>query len=89
MKIEMGPCRKFKMTDDEGNDLTRAVPVRVITIETEVNQPTRAIMEVALVEEVRVVPDIVNYYAGGFGKIKGLILADGSLHYFPGEKNGR
>lgn len=86
MKLEMDRTGAgFKILADDGTDITKQVPVRAVTVECSVDNPTMAIMEVALVE-TSVVTDQVEYYAGQYGQIKGLILEDGTLHYFPGKR---
>lgn len=88
MKIELTKAGyDSKVLDDEGNDLTKKLGVRAITVECEVNQPTRAIMEMIMIEHATVDTDIVEYHVGGYGRVKGLIMDDDSVQYLPG-KNG-
>lgn len=88
MKIELTKYGyDSKVLDDEGNDLTKKLGVRAITVECEVNQPTRAIMEMIMIERVTAVdPDIVEYHVGRYGKVKGLIMEDDSVQYLPGKQ---
>ena len=86
MKLEIDRTGAgFKILGDDGADITKQVPVRAVTVECEVERPTTAIMEV-FVNAVTVVPDVVEYHAGQYGRIKGMILEDGTLHYFPGKQ---
>lgn len=88
MKIELTAAGYgSKVLDDEGNDLTKKLGVRAITVECEVNQPTRAIMEMIMIEQATVNPAVVEYHVGGYSRVKGLIMEDGALHYFPGYEN--
>lgn len=83
MKLEIDRTGAgFKILGDDGADITEQLRVRAVTVECAVNQPTTAIMEV-LVDSVTVVPDVVEYHAGPYGRIKGIILESGKLHYFP------
>jgi len=74
-----------KVLDDDGVDITAKLGVRSITVEVEVNQPTRAIMEMIMIERTTVDPAIVEYHVGQYGKVKGLIMDDDSVQYLPGK----
>lgn len=81
MKIEIGKHpNNVKFKDDSGTEI-KDLHVRSLTIECEVDQINTAFLEVQLIEAT--VDAVPNYIVGKHKNVRGIILEDGTLEYFP------
>lgn len=74
-----------KVFDDDGNDLSEKMHLRAITVQCQANAPTRAIMEMIMVEAQAFNPAESFYSVGGHSHVKGVILEDDTIEFFPGK----
>lgn len=81
MKIEIGKHpNNVKFKDDSGAEL-KDLHVRSLTIECEVEQINTAFLEVVFIDAT--VDAVPNYIVGKHRNVRGIILEDGTLEYFP------
>lgn len=81
MKIEIGKYpNNVKFKDYSGTEI-KDLHVRSLTIECEVEQINTAFLEVVFIDAT--VDAVPNYIVGKHRNVRGIILEDGTLEYFP------